>query len=112
MGQPAAVAEEWFYRFDDAYDIDSKPILLRFKVLRRTPKGVMIHEYGREKFVLAGVNGKRYAYPTGKDALHSYIARKRRAIKILTHNLNKQHAMLDCALGGKLEKDEFLQFTG
>lgn len=104
--------EQFYYRFEDAYDADSKPYLLKFRVLRRTPRGVMIHEYGREKFVLDGINDKRYAYPTEEDALRSYLARKRRAILILTHQLAKQQAMLLRAEGGKLEKDELFQFTG
>ena len=99
--------QEWFYRYEDAYNSEEKPYLLKFRVLRHTPRGVMIHEYGREKFVLAGVNGKRYAYPTEEDALRSYLARKRRAIAILQHSLHKQQRMLYRAELGQLERDDF-----
>jgi hypothetical protein len=104
--------EEFRYRFEDAYELDGQPFLCKFRVTRRTPRGVMINCWGTEKFILAGTDGKRYAYPTEEQALYSYKRRKQRAISILTNQLDKQMQMLHRANGGKLEKDEFLQFTG
>lgn len=55
-----------------------------YKIERYTPKGFIIRDFlrGRERWVSAH-SRKRFAYPTIKEALDSYIARKRQEIRIL-----------------------------
>lgn len=59
-----------------------------YKVVRETAKGVWIDVYGKERFVLSGAI-KRYAYPTKDEALHSFIKRKERQMKILQAQLER-----------------------
>jgi hypothetical protein len=58
-----------------------------------TPKGVWISPVGwywrpKFKFMLAKAR-KRFAHDNEKDALESYIARQKRRIEILEHQLSK-----------------------
>lgn len=71
---------EYYYRVFDPYASVGKPRLARFRVLRRTPKGVWIDEYGVERFILNKAR-RRWAYPTIELAEDSYRQRKRWQIK-------------------------------
>lgn len=55
----------------------------RFPIVRRTPKGVWIDNYGERKFILLTAN-KKFACETLEQARESFVARKRRQIRILT----------------------------
>lgn len=55
--------------------------LLKFPVLKVTPCGVWIDEYGRRKFILLTAT-KRFALPTIAQAKASFIARKHKQIAI------------------------------
>lgn len=76
--------------------------LHKFKKLKRTPKGVWISLYSdlfeNKKFVLLAAR-KRYACPTKKEALISFIARKRRQIEIIKYQLEKAERALKLAEG-------------
>lgn len=54
-----------------------------FQVTKYTPKGVWLNWYGDKKFVLRDAR-KRYACPTTKEAMESFLARKKRQLSILT----------------------------
>jgi hypothetical protein len=70
----------------------------RYLVIRRTPKGVWINgENGREKFILNG-EGKRYAYPTLKQAIESFGFRKASQVKILKFQLEMADTLLQQVL--------------
>lgn len=57
---------------------DRKVHLVELDVIKRTPKGVWLHDrYGRLRFVLESAK-RRYACPTKKEAIISFLARKRR----------------------------------
>lgn len=49
----------------------------KLEVLKETPKGVWLDDWGNRRFVLRDAR-KRYACPTRQEALESFIARKRR----------------------------------
>lgn len=68
-------------------------ILTTFPIIKKTPCGVKIDVYGKQKFVNLGAQ-KRYACPTKEEALESFHARKRRQIKLLKHSLAKAEAAL------------------
>lgn len=58
--------------------------LEEYRVLRNTPKGVIIQLYdGTERFVKHDAV-KKFAHPTPEEALTSFIARKKRQIDIYT----------------------------
>jgi hypothetical protein len=48
---------------------------------------------------------KRFAYPTLKEALHNFRARKNRQISILTHRLERAKTALNIAKGDTIEKE-------
>lgn len=58
-------------------------VLIKYSVIRHTPKGVWL-SIGR--FVLHGAR-KRYACPTEKEARESFLARKKRQLRILNHQV-------------------------
>lgn len=53
-----------------------------FPITKTTPKGVWVDTYGIPRFVLSGAH-KRFACTTKKEAIHSFIARKKRQVRIL-----------------------------
>lgn len=64
--------------------------LRKYRIIKHTSKGVWIRcGPNKKKFVLSSAR-KRYAWPTRREALISFKARKRRQIEIL-------HAQLDRA---------------
>lgn len=96
---------EYWYRADDCsysvsneYGDHSHSIqrinIRRFKVIRHTPKGVWIDEYGEERFVL-GRARKQYAVPTVEIALHDLRARKIRQESIYLARAKNARRIID-----------------
>lgn len=56
--------------------------LRRFRVLKRTPKGVWLEGWPSSRRFVLNEATKRFACPTIAEALESFIARKKRQIKI------------------------------
>lgn len=89
-----------YYRYEyqphEYFNQQGSLYLMTFTVVRRTPKGawVIAQPYGfKERFILDSAR-KKYCYPDHNQALTSFIARKRRYISILKHNLeNAEHAL-------------------
>jgi hypothetical protein len=77
-----------FYRFQDAAYADAHFAVERiFYMVRETPAGYWIAEWGiGEKWVSKDAK-KRYAYPNRALAFESYIKRKEKQVKILTAQL-------------------------
>lgn len=75
--------------------------LIRFNVVKRTPKGAWIIQVEswkpKRRFVLDG-DGKRYAYPTQEAALNSFRRRKESQISRLNIQLTCAKAALRRAL--------------
>lgn len=63
-----------------------------WRVDKRTPKGAWV---GGRFILLTAI--KRWACETEEEALASFIARKRKQIRILSHNLKKAEAELALA---------------
>lgn len=59
----------------------------RYPLLKVTPKGAWIDDYGRKRFVLASAT-KKYACPTLDGAIESFLARKQRQKAILHRQLS------------------------
>jgi len=93
-----------FYRYDDSPDVDFSEIttvakvhLIEFEMLWATPCGWWIREKQQcfdggfvpayKKRWVSNYAKKRYAYPTKDEALESFVARKRRQVKILRFQL-------------------------
>lgn len=76
-----------FYRY---WTYNSPPYigLDELRVIRQTPAGVWLDNYGTEKFVLLG-EGKRYAYPTKELARESYLIRCRWRLTHLRNQMNR-----------------------
>lgn len=74
-----------------------------YPVLRTTPKGYWIAEYGNwigdspEKWVSATAR-KRFAYPTKEEAFYNYLRRTQRYIKILKAQTRKAESGLSRAV--------------
>jgi hypothetical protein len=71
----------------DEFDNPSGPpsvgvTLKKYLIIRRTPKGAWIDDYGLERFVLLTAH-KKFACETPEEALQSFIARKERQLLIL-----------------------------
>jgi hypothetical protein len=101
-----------FYRYQDIfYESGPKIDLLEYKLIRKTPKGWwIIRDWGTfswndglESWVSATAR-KRLAYPTKKEALHSYKMRKMRQIGIYKARLEDAEILL--------EKIKDMEFVG
>jgi hypothetical protein len=68
------------YRYHNSGDVI---YLDTFRIIKETAKGVWINHWGKEKFVLAGDDGKRLGYRTKEAALNSFRKRKARQLRIL-----------------------------
>ena len=86
--------------FDDPLPGYSVAVELRdFIVLRHTLNGVWIETWsGGKRFVLKRAR-KRYACPTKKEALDSFIARQQRRISILQSQLKESRIGIQIAEG-------------
>jgi hypothetical protein len=100
-----------FYRFgdygvscgDEEFGFSSRRevTLLEFRVVKETPKGAWIETTfcGDKRFVRLDAR-KQYACPTVELARQSFIARKKRQIKILTKQLeNAKEALTYAEVG-------------
>lgn len=99
------MSEEQVYHRYEGYTDAERTIIdhYHFTVARRTPKGVWLKVWGKEKFVL-DTGQKRFAYPTIKEARASFIARKKRHIRLLSAQLNAAEILLDKALAGEWDE--------
>jgi len=68
-------------------------IQIDLPIIKRTPCGAWVDDYGRQRFVNLQAR-KKYACETVDAALESYHARKKRQIKILKHRLAEAEAAL------------------
>lgn len=84
-----------YYALDyGEYDLDIRIKVEMYTVDRETPKGYWVrlpYVYKGEKWV-SNYAKKRFAYPTKREALVSFIARKRRQLLILKYQLEKAEA--------------------
>lgn len=64
-----------------------------YVVVKETPKGFWINEYGRRRWV-PKKEGARWAHETKEQALTSFIARKKRAIQFARSRLKTQEMYL------------------
>lgn len=73
------------YRYEDLHYADClnvQVILREFLITKTTPRGAWVDNCGTPRFVLSGAY-KRFACPTKKEAIDSFIARKKRQVRIL-----------------------------
>ena len=69
----------WYRYIDSDQEWSRDPYELTLRVIRYTPKCVVLDLWGREYRVLLNAR-KRFAYPTRELAMESYIARKQMQI--------------------------------
>lgn len=107
MSQPTTMYRYEERRYAPSLDERDNPIpgsgrteiiLMEFKVIRSTPKGVWIGDWG-DRFVLLSAR-KRYACPTIEEALESFLARKRRQARILEKQLEGVRSLIYMAEHG------------
>ena len=87
------MANDKMYRYSDTGAVLH---MYTFEVIRTTPRGKVISEYGKDRFVLND-SRKRFAHETKEDALASFIARKNRQISILSCQLDTAKKALNLA---------------
>ena len=75
-----------------------------YRIIRETPKGVWINDYGKDRFVLLTAK-KKFACRTKEEALESFIARKNRQIGILSAQLEKAKLAKRFAKNNQIEKE-------
>ena len=82
-----------FYRYEDMRYTDRVRVIeLKFTLDKETPCGYWIFRNGssllknNRKWV-SKTSKNRYAYPTRKEALENFVARKNRQIEILSYQL-------------------------
>lgn len=75
---------------EDGYSYGSfvKVYLHEYYVLKHTPKGFWIDNYGTKRFVLNGAR-KKFAHLNIHDAKASFIARKQRQYKIYSAKIQR-----------------------
>jgi hypothetical protein len=79
--------------------------LIKFQVVRHTPKGVWLSWFGcRSRFVLKGAH-KRFACPTLAEAKESFLARKKRQIGIYEARIKTAKQAIELA-----EKERFGEY--
>lgn len=75
---------------ENAMDSGMLSVELRsFAVAKTTPKGVWLRQFGGDDRFVRREARKRFACPTQKEALESFIARKERQQSILSAQLNR-----------------------
>lgn len=87
---------EYYYRYHEVLYTENKVLVLvmKFNVIKHTPKGVWIEEhFEKKRFVLKDAK-KKFACETEEEALKSFRARKQRQIKILKNRLRIARAAL------------------
>lgn len=77
---------------------DLKVELREYPLVRRTPKGVWIDDYGHERFVLLSAR-RKFACETKEDAMESFIARKRRQLEIYNARAERAKRAIRIARG-------------
>lgn len=94
------VGDTW-YRYEDVcYEGGSVQVELRaYRVARETPKGAWLEQWpgGSLRFALRECK-KRFACATREQALESFVARKRRQIKIYEARASRARRALSMAL--------------
>ena len=97
---PHPIEQEVWYRFEDfrwAAPLDEwdEPVgrgradvsLRELPVIRHTPKGVVLDDYGRERRVCHGWR-KKFAGETPEEAKEQFLARKAAQMRILRNKLH------------------------
>jgi hypothetical protein len=75
------VGDTWYRYIDSDQEWSHDPYELQLRVIRYTPKCVVLDLWGRKRFVLLEHGRKRFAHPTREQAMISYIARKESQIR-------------------------------
>ncbi|MFA5600827.1 MAG: hypothetical protein WDA06_09565 [Phenylobacterium sp.] len=71
------------YRYDTKYNSYQIGIACtEYEILKKTPKGAWIEGKGKRRFILDDAC-RKWAWPTKKEALISFLARKRKQLHIL-----------------------------
>ena len=92
MSQPTTLFR---YQQDDREDrVEVR--LREYGVIRPTPSGWWINDYGRRRWVKS-TGKKRFAHPTKEEALVAFRARKTRQIGLLKMQLGRAEAALRAA---------------
>lgn len=88
----------YYYRYEAMnWESGVHVYLQKLPVVKETPCGVWVEQYGGgTRFVLKAAR-KRFACPTQEEALTSFKARKRRQIGILRAQLERAEEALDKA---------------
>lgn len=96
--EPEPVEGAW-YRYEDypGSDWASPQITLRrLRVIRETPRCVVLDDWSRERYVLKDAR-KRFAYPTIELARDSFLRRKRKQVAYLSAQHDHAAAVLKAA---------------
>lgn len=88
-----------YYRYEAFHRTDDLTLMYleEYPVLKETPSGVWINDWGMKKrFILTRAH-KKWAHPTKAAALEGFIKRRERQIDILTAQLDRAKKALEAA---------------
>lgn len=99
-----------FNEYDEPQGVGRREVVLQcYNVLRRTPKGFWVDLGCGEKRIVNLEASKKFACLTKEDAMKSYIARKKRQVRLLSSQLRDAELFLKLALAGE-KNDQTLQW--
>jgi len=91
--------KEYLYRYESAGQLGDSPTLYKHEIINTTPKGAWVSLYGgvwasstchhHAKKWVSSSSKKRFAYPTKKEAMESYVIRKMRYVENCRNNLER-----------------------
>lgn len=106
----------YWFRYSERSYLPLTLVLEKWPVFKETPKGVWLGAAGGPKKFVNTSWKKRFACPSIEEALQSFIARKRRQISILDHQLRRAKTALAIAQSSPrpetLEPEYELLLTG
>jgi hypothetical protein len=104
MSGDGDIIKEYYYRVHAPDGLF--PQIMKFEVIRHTPRGVYILDNKKNERYICYNWRKAWAYPDRKHAILSFIRRRHVQISIITEQLRKAYYQLELAQLGEFIADE------
>jgi len=93
---PEDISGIYLYKFRDPWGNSITPELIRYRILRETPKGYWVYNHDTFKEKWISKNGfKRYAHFNKKDALYAYYRKKLVHIKYINQKFDQLKGIIE-----------------
>lgn len=89
----------WYRYYDHRGSYGFEVVLEKVPVVKETPKGVWLDDYGQKKFCLKDAR-RRWAYPTVELAKNSFEIRKRKQLQHLQRQIDHVKAVVEAIDNG------------